>query len=128
VYNNTNRSFCSAKRERNLIKKEHEMEERYLLGTPLFIEVGRRGKILMLNDVGSGKANLVTVTPKGEVPFQGGELPLVKDGTVGEEDIEQYILSYLEKISDKEAPRITIRQGYFLETEGQGIYTTEKPL
>lgn len=98
---------------------------RYLLGTPLFIELGNKGRLFTLNGVGSKeKANLVTIVPVGKVPFQGGELPSVENGTVGEKDIEHYILSYLEKVSAEAAPRLTIQQAYLLES---GIYTTEKP-
>lgn len=100
---------------------------RFAIGTPLFVEVGGSGKVLLLNAVGTEKANLVTIIPKGEVPFQGGELPLIKQGTVGEKELEHYIFSYLEKTSEQKVPKITLQQAYFLATEGEGIYTTEKP-
>jgi hypothetical protein len=101
------------------------MEKRYLLGTPLFIEVGNKGRLFTLNGVGNKeKANLVSIVPVGNVSFQGGELPLVKNGTVGEKAIEHYILSYLEKASAETTPRLTIQQAYLLES---GIYTTKKP-
>lgn len=101
------------------------MEVRFALGTPLFIELGSKGRLFTLNGVGeNGKANLVTIVPEGRVPFQGGELPLVENGTVGAKDIEQYIRSYQAKVSPDEAPRPIIQQAYLLEI---GIYTTEKP-
>src|SRR5664280_1836 len=100
---------------------------RFAPGTPLFVEVGGKGKVLLLNAVGTEKANLLSLAPKGEVPFQGGELPWIKQGTVGSKDLEHYILSYLKKVSSEATPKITIRQAYFLATEGEGIYTTEKP-
>jgi hypothetical protein len=103
------------------------MEERYTPGTLLFVEVGGWGKILLLNCVSTEKVNLVTVTPAGQVPFQGGELPLIEKGTVGKNAVEHYIFSYLKKTSNQEVPKITVQRGYFLATEGEGIYTTEKP-
>lgn len=103
------------------------MEERYAPGTLLFVEVGGLGRILLLNCVSTEKVNLVTVTPAGEVPFQGGELPLIEKGTVGKNAVEHYIFSYLEKSNRGADQKITIQQGYFLKTEGEGIYTTKQP-
>jgi hypothetical protein len=101
------------------------MEERYLLGTSLFIEVGSNGRLFTLNGVGNKeKANLVTIVPAGRVPFQGGELAPVENGTVGKHAIEEYIHSYQAKVSPEAAPKPLIQQAYLLEI---GIYTTEKP-
>ena len=132
MYNKLDKSCYFVSVARNFATKENEMADvagvsvRFAIGTPLFVEIGGSGKVLLLNAVGTEKANLITLAPTGEVPFQGGELPFIKQGTVGEKDLEHYILSYLKKVSS-ETPKITILQGYFLATEGEGIYTTEKP-